>query len=58
MSKLKPHVIHKIQRPDPVILALYREQSAATIHEAMGRRGAMDSRIKPIYSGMKVVGQL
>jgi 4-hydroxy-4-methyl-2-oxoglutarate aldolase len=56
MSKSKPHVIHNIQRPETAILALFREQSAATIHEAMGRRGAMDSRIKPIYSGMKVCG--
>ncbi len=30
--------------------------SAATIHEAMGRRGAMDSQIKPIYTGIKVAG--
>lgn len=52
----RPHVIRKIQRPEPELLALYHEQSAATVHEAMGRRGAMSSRIKPIYSGMKVCG--
>lgn len=32
------------------------KHSAATIHEAMGRRGAMDSQIKPIYPGIKTAG--
>ena len=31
--------------------------SAATIHEAMGRRGAMDARIKPIARGMHMCGR-
>jgi 4-hydroxy-4-methyl-2-oxoglutarate aldolase len=30
--------------------------SPATLHEAMGQRGAMPSCIKPIYPGMKVAG--
>jgi 4-hydroxy-4-methyl-2-oxoglutarate aldolase len=51
-----PHVIHNFERPDPALIALIEEQSAATLHEAMGRRGAVDSRIKPIYSGMRLCG--
>lgn len=30
--------------------------SPATLHEAQGRRGALDSRIKPIGSGMRACG--
>jgi 4-hydroxy-4-methyl-2-oxoglutarate aldolase len=30
--------------------------SAATVHEAMGRKGAMPFGIKPIYPGMRVCG--
>lgn len=51
-----PHVIHNIQRPEPALVALIDKQSAATLHEAMGRRGAVDSQIKPIYSGMRLCG--
>ena len=30
--------------------------SAATVHEAMGRKGAMPFGIKPIYLGMRLCG--
>ena len=51
-----PHILHNIERPDQELLARFQRQATATIHEAMGRRGAMNSRIKPIYSEMKVCG--
>ncbi|WP_423455556.1 4-carboxy-4-hydroxy-2-oxoadipate aldolase/oxaloacetate decarboxylase [Ottowia sp. VDI28] len=35
----------------------YASVSAATAHEAMGRRGALDSAIKPIRHGMRVLGR-
>lgn len=38
------------------IMARYAKVSAATAHEAMGRKGALDSAIKPIRSGMRVIG--
>ncbi|MFG1432994.1 4-carboxy-4-hydroxy-2-oxoadipate aldolase/oxaloacetate decarboxylase [Xanthobacter sp. V2C-8] len=38
------------------LLAAYKGVTAATAHEAMGRKGALDSAIKPIRSGMKVLG--
>lgn len=38
------------------LLARYEKVTAATAHEAMGRKGALDSAIKPIRSGMRVLG--
>ena len=38
------------------ILEGFEQQSAATVHEAMGRRGAVDPSIKPIVSGMRIFG--
>lgn len=38
------------------VLSRYAGVTAATAHEAMGRKGALDSAIKPIRSGMKVLG--
>lgn len=38
------------------LLARYENVTAATAHEAMGRKGALDSAIKPIRSGMRVLG--
>lgn len=42
---------------DEEILAGLRLQPAATVHEAMGRRGALDPAIKPVSRSMKVCGQ-
>lgn len=39
------------------ILQKYKTVTAATAHEAMGRLGAMDSAIKPIRTGMRVLGR-
>lgn len=51
------HIIHKIPRCSDQLLDGYRQQTSATIHEAMGRRGALDPVIKPLAKGMKVVGR-
>ena len=32
------------------------QHDVATLHEAMGRRGAVDAGIKPLYSGMRLCG--
>ena len=34
----------------------YASVASATAHEAMERRGALDSSIKPVRRGMKVLG--
>lgn len=50
------HVIRSIQRPSDAVLKEIAKYPPATLHEAQGRRGAMESRLKPIYSGMRVCG--
>ena len=51
-----PHVIRNIARPSKDLIAKVGAFTPATLHEAQGRRGALESRIKPIYSGMKFFG--
>ncbi|QOG07301.1 4-carboxy-4-hydroxy-2-oxoadipate aldolase/oxaloacetate decarboxylase [Aureimonas sp. OT7] len=43
-------------RPDPEIVAAVGKYSTATIHEAQGRLGAVDSAIKPIKPDVHVFG--
>lgn len=50
------HVRRTIERADKSVIAMFAEVSPALAHEAMGRTGAMDAGLKPIYSGMKVCG--
>lgn len=50
------HIIHQIKRVDPSIIAEFCLQDAATVHEAMGRKGAMHSSIRPVYKGLKLCG--
>lgn len=50
------HVIKTIERPDKILVDSFATIAPATAHEVMGRTGAMDFQIKPIYSGMRVCG--
>ena len=50
------HVTTKIQRADAADIARVGEFTAATIHEAQGRRGALNSNITPIDRDMSFVG--
>ena len=50
------HVRTKVQRPAAELVAQLGEFSSATIHEAQGRRGAIDSVIKPIDRSMSFCG--
>ncbi|TWA65705.1 4-hydroxy-4-methyl-2-oxoglutarate aldolase [Azospirillum baldaniorum] len=43
-------------RPTPEQIAAFATIGAATVHEALGRRGAVDSAIKPIWPGLRIVG--
>lgn len=45
-----------VDRPDVALIDQLRKFSAATIHEAQGRLGALDSAIKPIDPEMSVCG--
>jgi 4-hydroxy-4-methyl-2-oxoglutarate aldolase len=49
-------IIRDYPRPTAAQVRALASYPAATIHEAMGRRGAMDSRIKAIAPGMKFAG--
>lgn len=51
-----PHVIRDFERPSAEDIALISQFSPATIHEAQGRLGALDYRIKPIQPGLKLCG--
>ena len=53
---IPPHVTTRIPRADRDSIDQLGAFSAATIHEAQGRRGAVASRIKPIDAGMSFVG--
>lgn len=43
-------------RPTPEQIAGFAEIGAATAHEALGRRGALASAIKPIRRGLRLLG--
>ncbi len=43
-------------RPDPEAVAAVGQYSTATIHEAQGRLGALDSNIKPVRQDVHVFG--
>ena len=50
------HVIRSFQRPSKEDVELVGKYSPATIHEAQGKLGALDSAIKPIKPGLQVFG--
>lgn len=43
-------------RPDPRLIAAFQGHATATLHEAMGKKGAMPFYMKPLYPGMKLCG--
>jgi 4-hydroxy-4-methyl-2-oxoglutarate aldolase len=45
-----------IKRPPVEIINAFRKHASATIHEASGRKGYIDCRIKPIARGIKICG--
>lgn len=51
------HIYPSARGCDDRVLEGFRAQASATVHEAMGRRGAMDPEIKPLDRSMKVVGR-
>lgn len=51
------HIRRDVPRCDSALLRAYEGQAAATVHEAMGRRGALDPAIKPLAADMTVCGR-
>lgn len=50
------HIIKNIPRPEAEVVKRFSRHGSATVHEAMGRFGAMNRAIKPLARGMKVCG--
>jgi len=50
------HVVTKIDRPSREVMDLFRGIGTATIHEASGKKGAVDFNIKPIARGVQICG--
>jgi 4-hydroxy-4-methyl-2-oxoglutarate aldolase len=50
------HVVSDIERPRKELIDQFREMSAATVHEASGRKGSVDCGIRPIAKGVRICG--
>lgn len=53
---MKAHFIRDIPRPPADIVEKLRKHGSATVHEALGRIGAMHSSVKPLAKGMRICG--
>jgi 4-hydroxy-4-methyl-2-oxoglutarate aldolase len=49
-------VVRGVVRTDADLVAELGEFGIATVHEAQGRRGLLDSRLRPIYRPIRVAG--
>jgi 4-hydroxy-4-methyl-2-oxoglutarate aldolase len=49
-------IVRKVTRPPLAALDALAALGVATIHEAMGRRGLMAPRLRPIYPGVSIAG--
>lgn len=56
MTSTIPHITTKIERADAADLAELGRYGTASIHEAQGRKGDVDSRIKPIDRDLRFSG--
>jgi 4-hydroxy-4-methyl-2-oxoglutarate aldolase len=50
------HVITQIQRPQQKWMAAFKDFGAATVYEAAGRIGSVDPAIKPLDTGVRLLG--
>ncbi len=49
-------IVKNFKRPDKELLEAYSGMQAATLHEVMGKKGALTSDIRPVWPGTQVVG--
>lgn len=50
------HVLTKHLRPDRSLIDSFKGLGSATVHEAAGRIGSVDPRIKPLGRGVRLLG--
>lgn len=50
------HIRRNFDRPSAEAIAAIAPYAPATVHEAQGKKGALDSRIKPIKPGLQICG--
>jgi len=51
-----PIVVRNPVRTDPVLAAAFTRFGVATVHEAQGRTGLLDPRLRPIHPGSRIAG--
>ncbi|HEY7103120.1 MAG TPA: 4-carboxy-4-hydroxy-2-oxoadipate aldolase/oxaloacetate decarboxylase [Mycobacteriales bacterium] len=51
-----PTVVRNPARTDPVVAAAFTRFGVATVHEAQGRTGLLDPRLRPIHPGSRLAG--
>lgn len=49
-------VIRNHPRPSDELLERFKDQQPATLHESMGKRGALDNDIRPAWLGTRICG--
>jgi 4-hydroxy-4-methyl-2-oxoglutarate aldolase len=52
----RPVVVRTVERPDPATVAALGALGAATVHEAIGRRGFAGPDLRPIQQGARLAG--
>ena len=51
-----PIVVRNPVRTDPMVAAAFTRFGVATVHEARGRTGLLDPRLRPIHPGSRIAG--